>query len=140
MPSKYVIFGSPVFNNVKTLESVPAGVVDIFMVAQKGETLCRILKNSQELIKKLKQFQDPKTTEMVVNNVYTSEGIFKGPYVNDAPDLFVGFNAGYRVSWKTALGGSSDLLIEDNKRKWSGDHLIDPKLVPGVIFINKKVE
>ena len=25
-------------------------------------------------------------------------------------------------------------------RKWSGDHLIDPKLVPGVIFINKKVE
>jgi len=31
-------------------------------------------------------------------------------------------------------------LMEDNKRKWSGDHLIDPVLVPGVIFINKKIK
>ena len=31
-------------------------------------------------------------------------------------------------------------LIEDNKKKWSGDHLIDPELVPGVIFVNKKID
>jgi hypothetical protein len=32
------------------------------------------------------------------------------------------------------------LLIEDNRKKWSGEHLIDPSLVPGVIFINKKID
>jgi bisphosphoglycerate-independent phosphoglycerate mutase (AlkP superfamily) len=30
-------------------------------------------------------------------------------------------------------------LIEDNKKKWSGDHLIDPALVPGVVFVNRKL-
>ncbi len=60
--------------------------------------------------------------------------------MNDAPDLFVGFNPGYRASWQTALGSVPKILIEDNKRKWSGDHLIDPNLVPGILVINKKVE
>jgi len=94
----------------------------------------------EEIMKGLRQFRDPKTGEIVIRNVYSQEDVFKGPYMNTAPDLFVGFNAGYRASWQTALGGVPALLIEDNKRKWSGDHLIDPTLVPGVIFINKKVE
>jgi predicted AlkP superfamily phosphohydrolase/phosphomutase len=93
----------------------------------------------QKIIKGLKEFRDPKTGEMVVKNVYTQEDIFKGPFVNDAWDLFVGFNEGYRASWQTALGGVPKLLIEDNKKKWSGEHLIDPALVPGVIFVNKKI-
>ncbi len=74
-----------------------------------------------------------------INNVYTQEEIFKGKYSNAAPDLFVGFAKGFRASWQTALGGVPAKLIEDNQRKWSGDHLIDPVLVPGVIFINKKI-
>jgi bisphosphoglycerate-independent phosphoglycerate mutase (AlkP superfamily) len=52
----------------------------------------------------------------------------------------VGFNIGYRASWQTALGGVPDRLIDDNKKKWSGDHLIDPALVPAVIFANKKID
>jgi len=86
----------------------------------------------------LKKLRDPKTAEIVVNNVYLQEDIFKGPYANDAPDLVVGFNKGFRASWQTALGGVPNSLIEDNRRKWSGDHLIDPVLVPGVIFVNRK--
>jgi len=31
------------------------------------------------------------------------------------------------------------LSIEDNLKKWSGTHLIDPRLVNGVIFSNKKI-
>jgi predicted AlkP superfamily phosphohydrolase/phosphomutase len=94
----------------------------------------------QTIIKGLKQFQDTKTGEMVVGNIYTKERVFNGPYINDAPDLYVGFNAGFRASWQTALGGVPNLVIEDNKRKWSGDHLIDSVLVPGVIFVNKKID
>jgi predicted AlkP superfamily phosphohydrolase/phosphomutase len=93
-----------------------------------------------EIKNKLEQLQDPQSKEMVVKKVYLQEEVFQGPYVNNAPDLFVGFNRGYRASWQTALGGTPGLLIEDNQRKWSGDHLIDPGLVPGVIFVNKKVE
>ncbi len=93
----------------------------------------------QEIINKLRQLKDPQSKEAVVNNVYTKEEIFQGRYSKDAPDIFVGFNAGYRASWQTALGGTPGGLFEDNKKKWSGDHLIDSGLVPGVIFINKKL-
>jgi predicted AlkP superfamily phosphohydrolase/phosphomutase len=60
--------------------------------------------------------------------------------MNDSPDLYVGFNTGYRASWQTALGGVPKLLIEDNLKKWSGEHLIDHTLVLGIIFVNKNIE
>ncbi len=93
-----------------------------------------------DIVKGLKELNDPKDGERVVNNVYTQEEAFDGKYAKDAPDLFVGFNAGYRASWQTALGGVPGILIEDNKKKWSGDHLIDTALVPGVLFVNKRAK
>lgn len=101
-----------------------------------GESEAKELK--QAIKDKLEQLCDPQTNEPVVKNVYMQEDIFQGPYANDAPDLFVGFNAGYRASWQTALGVVPNVLIEDNKKKWSGEHLVDYLLVPGVVFINKK--
>lgn len=94
----------------------------------------------QAIIKGLKQLRDPATGEIIVKEVYDGKKVFHGSYMEEGPDLFVGFNAGYRASWQTALGGAPGVLLEENKRKWSGDHLIDPVLVPGVIFVNKKVE
>ena len=94
----------------------------------------------EAISEKLKQWKDGQADEEIVRNVYKKEEIFIGPYKDNAPDLFVGFNAGYRASWKTALGGIPEMLIEDNNKKWSGDHLVDPALVPGVIFINKKLK
>lgn len=90
--------------------------------------------------KGLKQWHDAKTGALVVKQVYSKEDVFSGNYAEYSPDLFVGFNAGFRASWQTALGGVPKFLIEDNRKKWSGDHLIDPALVPGVLFINKKAE
>jgi predicted AlkP superfamily phosphohydrolase/phosphomutase len=75
----------------------------------------------------------------VVSRAYSKNQVFKGAYLKDAPDIFVGFNRGYRASWQTALGGAASELIEDNEKKWSGDHLIDSELVPGVVFSNKKI-
>jgi hypothetical protein len=45
--------------------------------------------------------------------------------------------SGYRASWSTALGGIPSGHFEDNVKKWSGDHIIDPALVPGVLFMNR---
>ena len=28
-------------------------------------------------------------------------------------------------------------VIEDNTKKWSGDHIVDPDLVPGVLLVNR---
>ena len=49
----------------------------------------------------------------------------------------VSFAPGYRVSWQTALGGMPHGHLEDNVRLWSGDHIVDPTLVPGVLFMNR---
>jgi len=88
----------------------------------------------------LKKWVDPAAGENVIKEVYDADDIFSGAYKANGPELFVGFNFGYRASWQTALGAVPAALIEDNKKKWSGDHLIDPSLVPGVIFTNKKIE
>jgi bisphosphoglycerate-independent phosphoglycerate mutase (AlkP superfamily) len=31
-------------------------------------------------------------------------------------------------------------VFEDNDKAWSGDHCVDPTLVPGVFFSNRRVE
>jgi len=62
-----------------------------------------------------------------------------GPYVENAPDLIIGYNEGYRASWDAAVGKSSATVIEDNVKSWSGDHCVDHRLVPGVIFANRKI-
>jgi len=49
----------------------------------------------------------------------------------------VNFCPGFRVSWQSAVGGFANSLIEDNARRWSGDHIIDPESVPGVLFVNQ---
>lgn len=75
-----------------------------------------------------------------VRKVYRREEIFWGPYIDTAPDLFVGFYPGYRASWQTALGACPLPVIEDNLKKWSGDHLFDPDTVPAIFFMNRKLD
>jgi hypothetical protein len=47
----------------------------------------------------------------------------------------VNFCPGYRVSWESAVGGFANSLLQDNTRRWSGDHIIDPEAVPGTLFV-----
>lgn len=96
------------------------------------------LKN--EISGKMKAWTDVKYGKPVANRVYSREEIFWGPYERDGPDLYVGFNIGYRTSWQTALGAVPGVLIEDNLKKWSGSHLFDPNLIPGIILSNRKIE
>jgi predicted AlkP superfamily phosphohydrolase/phosphomutase len=93
---------------------------------------------AREIAEKIEQLKDPDTGVRMVKNVYLKEEIYRGPYMNDAPDLVVGFYPGYRMSWQTAIGGCPNKLLENNTKKWSGDHCIDPSFVPGVFFSNQK--
>jgi predicted AlkP superfamily phosphohydrolase/phosphomutase len=74
--------------------------------------------------------------KVAIRRVRTAESVYSGPFVAHAPDLLVDFAQGYRASWGTSLGAVPASHFEDNTRKWSGDHIIDPELVPGVLFMN----
>ena len=65
--------------------------------------------------------------------------IYVGPYKDNAPDLIVGYNSGYRASWDGVTGIVTGTVFEDNVKAWSGDHCIDPPCVPGVLFSNLKL-
>ncbi len=91
------------------------------------------------LTEALGRLTDPATGGRVVHRVYRGADIFRGPNANRAPDLYLGLERGYGVSWQTALGATPSELLEDNARKWSGTHLIDPELVPGVLFCSRPV-
>lgn len=93
----------------------------------------------QEIAQKLKQWRDEKYNLPVVSNVYSRQELFWGDFANQTPDLYVGFSASYRASWQTALGAVPEKLIEDNLKKWSGSHLFDPNLIPGIIFCNRQI-
>lgn len=92
----------------------------------------------KEIADKIKQWRDPKTNLPIINSVYMREDIFWGPYMQETPDIYLGFNIGYRASWQTALGAVPEKLVEDNLKKWSGSHLFDPAFIPGILFINIK--
>ncbi len=101
------------------------------IVSDKNEVI-------DELVKRLEGFIDKDTQRNVVNKAYRREEIYNGDYVIDAPDIIIGFNPGYRMAWETAIGGFSKDALYDNIKKWRGDHLVDPKFVPGVLFSNVK--
>lgn len=94
-----------------------------------------------ELIEKLRALKDPETGEQVIVDVYRRDDIYHGQYVGNAPDLVVGFNDGYRVSWQTTLGGMPKNVIDENRKKWSGDHCsFDHTITPGMLFVNRKID
>jgi len=80
---------------------------------------------------------DRTNARTAIRNVMRREELYSGPYTSRAPDLVVNFCPGYRVSWQSAVGGFQNALLEDNTRRWSGDHIIDPDAVAGVLFMNR---
>ncbi|MDX1377541.1 MAG: alkaline phosphatase family protein [Anaerolineales bacterium] len=82
---------------------------------------------------------DTDRNAVAVRSVVRREQVYSGPYLSEAPDLLLNFSEGYRVSWDTPLGGVPQGLFKDNHKKWSGDHVIDPALSSGVLFMNKKI-
>jgi predicted AlkP superfamily phosphohydrolase/phosphomutase len=94
----------------------------------------------QELAARLSNLHDDELDATAIRKVYPTKSLYRGPYLDAAPDLIVGYNAGYRTSWDAAVGKTGGRVIEDNLKQWSGDHCIDPPLVPGVLFSNRTID
>jgi predicted AlkP superfamily phosphohydrolase/phosphomutase len=92
-----------------------------------------------EIAEKLEALVDPQTGGRAVRKVRPTWKHFDGPYRLDAPDLLIGFEGGYRSSWECATGAVTHAVFSDNTRSWSGDHCVDPDIVPGVFFCNRRI-
>jgi predicted AlkP superfamily phosphohydrolase/phosphomutase len=93
-----------------------------------------------ELIGRLTGLIDPEKAAEAIGRVYDGPSIYSGPYKDNAPDLIVGYNPGWRASWDGVTGKSAGPVFEDNTKAWSGDHCIDPPAVPGVLFSGLKLD
>jgi predicted AlkP superfamily phosphohydrolase/phosphomutase len=89
-----------------------------------------------KIIAGLEALRDPESGERVIEKVYRARDRYSGPFVYQAPDLIVGFRPGYRASWQSALAELSDVVFSVNEKGWVADHLIDPRYVPGIFFMN----
>jgi predicted AlkP superfamily phosphohydrolase/phosphomutase len=94
----------------------------------------------REIIAKLNGLRDEDAGAVGIREVFDTSALYSGPYLENAPDLLIGYNAGYRISWDSATGVVSGPVFEDNVKPWSGDHCIDPRLVPGVLFCNRRID
>jgi predicted AlkP superfamily phosphohydrolase/phosphomutase len=108
-----------------------------------------------ELKQKLEALKNPYLTgdendgvgPKAIRSVKILEDVYRfGPQgaPKHVPDLQLGFEKGYRISWQTALLGGmgrSGHVFERNTVPWSGDHCsTDRELVPGVLFSNRRIE
>lgn len=117
-----------IYLNVKGRESM--GIVE----AKSEATALRV-----ELCERLEGLTDPENSRVAISKAFDAMKAYHGPYRENAPDVVVGFGEGYRASWASAQGRVTSAVFEVNSKAWSGDHCIDPALVPGILFSNWKI-
>ena len=93
-----------------------------------------------EIRSKLLELRDPASGEKVMNSVALTGEVHSGPYADAAPEILMGYRRGYRHSWACATGAVEAEVFSDNTKRWSGDHCVDPSLVPGVFWCNRDIQ
>jgi predicted AlkP superfamily phosphohydrolase/phosphomutase len=93
----------------------------------------------RRISERLLALRDPKDGAPVIDAVYEPRKVFRGHDLEFAPDLIIGYAAGYRGSWQTALGATPASILEDNRDLWIADHCIDPREVPATLLANRPI-
>ncbi|MEO8500554.1 MAG: alkaline phosphatase family protein [Vicinamibacteria bacterium] len=93
-----------------------------------------------ELVTRLSGLKDTEKNALGINELFQTAKLYQGPYLEGAPDFVVGYAEGYRASWDCATGVVATPVFEDNLKAWSGDHCVDPRLVPGIFFCNYPID
>jgi predicted AlkP superfamily phosphohydrolase/phosphomutase len=105
-------------------------------IVEKGPEMDALCKEIKE---KLERLTDPKTGDLVVKEAFLTRQLHSGPYADMAPEILVGYHKSFRHSWDCATGSVAAETFSDNTKSWSGDHCVDPRLVPGVFWCNRKI-
>jgi predicted AlkP superfamily phosphohydrolase/phosphomutase len=92
----------------------------------------------EQLERELLATIDPLTGEPAVTRVFIRERDFHDRgNLEIGPDIVVGYAKGVRGSGNNALGGIAAEFMTDNTDDWSGDHIMDPSTVPGVLLASR---
>ena len=84
---------------------------------------------------------DPATGRPIATTVLAKEQAFRGSnHLDNAPDLFIGYAEGTRVSNESALGAVPAVQLVNNTQEWSGDHCMDPAAVPGILLSSRPLQ
>jgi predicted AlkP superfamily phosphohydrolase/phosphomutase len=93
-----------------------------------------------ELAEKLEALVDPDTGQRAILHVYRRDRAYQGRgALQIGPDLVIGYANGYRCSNESALGDVGREIFTDNTDAWSGDHCMDPSVVPGILATNRRL-
>jgi len=95
---------------------------------------------ARKIASELGEWIDQETGLPVVTKPIMREAAYRGEFLGNAPDIIVGYGNGYRASWATTQGQTPTVLVEDNLEEWSGDHCVDPDIVPGVLLTNLNLQ
>ncbi len=93
-----------------------------------------------EIAQQLVAIRDPKNGAQVVLRADKASDVYSGERVAEGPDLIVGYDVHYGGSDASTLGEIKEAVIEDNRSRWSGSHLMAPEVVPGILLVNRKLE
>jgi len=93
-----------------------------------------------EIKAKLEALVDQKTGLHVVKRCDEAVAVYHGKRTEDAPNLIVGYDAGYGNSDQSSLGEIPNAILEDNLGgTFNGSHLMCPDVVPGVLLSSRPV-
>jgi predicted AlkP superfamily phosphohydrolase/phosphomutase len=96
---------------------------------------------ADEMRTRLLALRDPDDNSPIVRAVYKRDDVYSGEFLQNASELQVGMEDGYRVSWQTALGGAPQGIVYPNMKKWSGDHGgYDFATTSGVLLSGRKID
>jgi predicted AlkP superfamily phosphohydrolase/phosphomutase len=95
---------------------------------------------ADEMRTRLLALTDPDDGAHIVRAVYKRDDVYSGAFLENASELQVGMEDGYRVSWQTALGGAPQGIVYPNMKKWSGDHGgYDFAITSGVLVSSRRI-
>jgi predicted AlkP superfamily phosphohydrolase/phosphomutase len=127
------------FNNVdlKKTKAFALGFSGIYL----NRAACPDPEATKEaIIRGLLDLKDPKGGARAVKAVYRREDVYEGPAAEEALDLVVGFDLYYGCTEASVLGTVPRDLFSDTEDAWSGSHLMDPSVVPGILLVNRPIE
>ena len=91
----------------------------------------------EELRTELLAVVDPETGERAITEVQRRSDYAYQEQSASGPDLIVGYAKGYRAATESASGEVVGDVFTDNDSAWSGDHMMDHRVVPGVLLASR---
>ena len=93
------------------------------------------------IARELEGVVDPATGQPAIARVYLRDETYVDGGGRDVgPDAVIGYSKGTRGSDPSALGEVGREVLTNNDKPWSGDHLMDPPSVPGILATSRPLK